>query len=647
MLRDLSAPIVVFTLQIALLVCPGCNKKAEEPPAPVKPTTPREVPLADRFGELEKIADIAVPTGMPGLAFAISPNGDEYAVGGSDGSVTLVPRKGGEPRILVGHKEMVLEAIYTPDGQTLLTGGADNHLIIWDPVKGVIKEDIKAHNGDLKALAVTVDGTLVATGSVADDVRVWRIADGKRTAHFEGHSSTVYTVTWSFNGQYVFSGGRDAQVRRWSVEKGKSDAPPLAFRNTVVALQWSPGQETLYMVGLVGELASIDPIALKVLSSRRVGSSRITDMDVSTAGNIAIGERNGQVSVWSPDFKSEEPVVKPFAAHDGEIRQVRYVPKSGDLLTLGADNTIGLWDARTGAPKGPKKPLPSVNGVVRAVAANPKSTRAAIASEGKLFLVDALTAQAAPDSPDLGPGGVSSVAYTPDGKQLFVGRDNGHILVMSDSGKQVADHSVHTGTIRHIVPGASGKTVWTAGDDIIVNQLDAKTFEPTVVFKGHTSHIVALAADGQGKRVASAEENHITIIRYVETNNTQWVRRGLPVSHLAFSPDGNTLAMVENRRVIMLYDVEERRELKKLRGNPAQLRGMMYHPDGEMIVTIDNQGTVRAWSVESGAMIASANAGRGRPTALSLGDSGRLVLTGGMDPFGSAKIFRFQPKTTP
>lgn len=637
---------VLLMLHVVGLVCASCNKQADKPAADDRPTA-QKAPLRDRFATLQELAAIPVPTGYPGRGFAISPDGKELAIGGSDGSVMLVPTEPDDApaKVLIGHTEMVLEAAYTPDGKHLITGGADNKLFIWNRHSATVTHEISAHKGDVKALATSSDGSLVATGSVADDVRVWNVTTGKRMQHFEGHSSTVYAVLFSPNGQHVYSGARDSQVRRWSLEKGKGDAAPVSFRQTVVSLRWTPDHKSLIMAGLVGELAWIDPTRFRAVHRRRVAHRRVADMDVAADGTIAIGDQSGRLSFWSPNPKQAEPLVPAFQAHPGEILQVAFIPRTSTLLTLGADLTIRRWDAKTGEAIGTPRGLPAINGRVRAVAAHPTTGQAAIASRGRLFLVDGATPKKAAQTPDVGPGGLSALRYSPDGTRLLLGRDNGHIAIrdVAEPTKVIKDVGVHAGTVRHMVFTADGESLWTAGDDIAVYHLDPNTLKPRLTITDHTSPIVALAIDPAGKRLASTEEDHITFIRYADSNTLQWTRRGHHITHLEFDPTGDVLAMVEARRIVMLYDVEQRRELKKLKGNASRIQGIAFHPDGEVLVTIDAHGGVRAWSVADGANLANADAGRGRPTGMGLGQGGRLVISGGMDPRGSAKLFRLGP----
>lgn len=644
--------IVVLALQLALLACASCNK-----PAPAEglgqaappPTPPPEIPpLESRVGRLDKVADIAVPTGAPGAAFGVAGDGAEYAVGGSDGAVLLVPMAGGAPRVLVDHKETVSRVVFTPDGQWVVSASEDNAIVVWNRKSGQVERGFRAHSANVRALAVSTDSTLIASGSVADDVRVWRLGDGERIAEFEGPSADVTDVTFSPTGQHVFSGSRDSQVRRWSLDRGKPDARNLSLDSTVVALRWSPTRQTLYALSVLGELSWIDPTAFEVRHKRRVVRSRAADLAVGLDGTLAVLTRAGQLALWSPDPKAHDPKSPPFVAHEAGAVQVRFAPSGGTVLTLGSDGSVGFWAVATGLASEAARPMPPVNGEVQAVALQPMGSRGAVASQGRLLLLDADlpdAGQGAP-SPDLGPGGISALSYTADGQHLLVGRHNGHVLTLDAANptSPQGDHAVHDGTVRHIRPGASGDTIWTAGDDIVVQELDAATWEVRRTFKDHTSPIIELAVDPTGRRVATTEDNRITLVRNLETGETEWRRRGHTISELAFSPDGETIAMVEGRRDIHLMEVADRFEVFKIKGTAGLIRDLAWHRGGEMLVLVDDQGAVRVWAVDRGNQLTSADAGRGRPAALALGGAdGTLVLTGGMDPRGSAKLFRLAP----
>ncbi|HIN86114.1 MAG TPA: WD40 repeat domain-containing protein [Myxococcales bacterium] len=633
--------ITALGIGLLMLICaPGC-KKQETAPDPIEATAKKADELRKTIGSFKRIANIPIRTGQLSGALALSPDEKHFAVGGSDGSVLIVPLAGGASRSLIGHKESVYEVVFSPDGQSLLTGGADNHLIVWDLKSGTIRHDIAAHNGDIKALAVSSDGTLAATGSVDDNVCVWRLSDGKRQQLLKGHTSSVYDVSFSPNGQYLYSAGRDSTVRRWSLEKGGEKGSPLTMPNTNVKLNWSPDGRQLIVTGLHGQLIRIDPSEWRISHRQRVSHNRVLAMDIAKDGRVAIGERGGRISIWAADIQSKKPLLIVDGAHNGRVQALVFLENDEQLLSLGEDGQVHCWNTKNGQIASVIGKLPPINGLVRTGAIHPQSESIAIASAGKLFFLNTADKDNEPKEMNPGDGGVISITFTPDGTRLLAGTSTGLIRVikLKPTPSVETQHSVHSGAIRQLIYSGDKASLWTASDDISINQLDAKTFKIKQTITDHGSAIVALAVDPSGRRIASTEEEHITYIRYIKSNTIQWTLRGHNVSHLTFSPDGELLATVQGRRKVVIYQTEIQKKLKDLRGNTTRIQAIAFHPNGRAILTLDKHGSLRAWSIQDGTLLSSANAGRGVPTTLDVAANGDLVLTGGIDPQGSAKLF--------
>lgn len=136
-----------------------------------------------RFGpDIVDRSDTSV-TGLYSVAF--SPDGSTLVTGGADHNVHLWATDDGEQvgPVLVGHTDIVTAVAVNPDGRTIASGGhrrssepGDPTVRLWDartmsPTGG----PLTGHTGSVTALAFSPDGRLLASASLDGDVRVWQL----------------------------------------------------------------------------------------------------------------------------------------------------------------------------------------------------------------------------------------------------------------------------------------------------------------------------------------------------------------------------------------------------------------------------------------------------------------------------------------
>jgi WD40 repeat protein len=128
-----------------------------------------------------------------------------------------------------GHESWIRALAFSPDGQTLITGGYDGRLV-WSPADAEAPAEnkpleplrtVEAHAGWIRAVAVSPDGALVA--SVGNDlvVRLWSMTDGAKLAELPGHESHVYNVAFHPGGGQLVTGDLKGNFLVWDLPSSK------------------------------------------------------------------------------------------------------------------------------------------------------------------------------------------------------------------------------------------------------------------------------------------------------------------------------------------------------------------------------------------------------------------------------------------
>jgi WD40 repeat protein len=114
----------------------------------------------------------------------------------------------------------------------------------------------------------------------------------------------------------------------------------------------------------------------------------------------------------------------------------------------------------------------------------------------------------------------------------------------------------------------------------------------------------AFSPDGRGLAVISERkvtlydlatgQPRLTFDAEVASQSTVITTHGYVV---AFSPDGNRLAIAGAKNLVHLADVATGRDLATFQGHTGALTGVAFAPDGKTIASSSNDGTVLIWDV--------------------------------------------------
>ncbi len=291
-------------------------------------------------------------------SFALSPDGSLLALGstaalsGELNAIKLYNTANCEVIFhLPAHGAGVRTLLFTADSKTLVSGGGDCRIRLWDCVKGQeLPREAGAfqHRAAVWSLALSADGKTLVSG--AEAVFLWDIATGKLQRRLQGHIGEVYGVSLSADGRRVASLGADRTLRMWDTASGK-ELWKLALLGTSPASSaaFSPDSKVL-AVGS-GSLLLCDVETGKRLNSLEAHEGPLVALAWTPDGKRLVSSGcDPGIRVWDVEATKQSRILP----HPGSARSQVFSPDGKLLAGTGMGviaGAIGVWDLESGQLK--------------------------------------------------------------------------------------------------------------------------------------------------------------------------------------------------------------------------------------------------------------------------------------------------------
>ncbi len=288
-----------------------------------------------------------------GRCVTYSPDGSTIAVGidrSDNETLRLINANNGELiAIFKADYGSVRSVAFSADGKTLVSGG-NPYIRAWNiATKEQIAENVHPW-GEVNSIAFSPDGNTIAS---TDDrnVLLWDAATGERKATLSGHIAHgpghVHSVAFSPDGKTVASSGKDKTVILWDVETESIHRVLTGHRDEVLSVAFSPDGQTIVSSSKNKIIRLWNASTGRVKAALSGHKGAIKSVVFSPDGKIiaSASEEDGTVKLW--DVKTRK-VKHTFDGFMSSIHDIGYSPDGKIIATDHDEKFLCLWDAQSG-----------------------------------------------------------------------------------------------------------------------------------------------------------------------------------------------------------------------------------------------------------------------------------------------------------
>jgi WD40 repeat protein/serine/threonine protein kinase len=530
---------------------------------------------------------------------------------------------------LTGHTGSIRTAVYSPDGQRIVTAAADSTARIWDAVAGRELMVLHGHTQKVRSAVFSPDGREVLTVSYDDTARTWDAASGRQLALLRGgRHNRMHFASYSPDGRRIVIASGDGTAQIWDASFDKQLADLSGHAEITARAVFSP-DGTRVATASFDKTASIwDAASGREITLLKGHTGGVWSVAFSPdGGRVVTGSFDDTARIWDA-FTGRQVMV--LSGHNNVVSSAEFSPDGLRVVTSSEDKTARIWDASTG------RQMALLNGhsdLLETASFSPDGHRIVAAGEdGTARIWDLQSSSqvlALTQHSDL----VGSAEFSRDGGRILTSSWDGSIRAwQADTGRQVLMLDPHAGHVNFatLSPDSSRIAAAYAG---IVSIWDSASHQETNKSSGHTERVETVDFSPDGTRIVSSSWDKTARVWDAATGRQQLVLRGhtAEVDSAVFSPDGRRIATASYDKTARIWDAATGTQVAILAGHAQRVSSVAFAPDGRRIVTASNDRTVRIWNALSGEEIMVLSGDEDGVEMAAFSPDGKRIVTASYD----------------
>jgi len=363
---------------------------------------------------------------------------------------------------LQGHSDSVGSAVFSPDGQRILTASADHTARLWNASSGQLLATLQGHSDYVGSAVFSPDGQRILTASADHTARLWNASSGQLLATLQGHSNYVWSAVFSPDGQRILTASYDHTARVWNAGNGQLLATLQGHSDSVGSAVFSPDGQRILTASADHTARVWNASSGQLLATLQGHSAFVSSAVFSPDGQrILTASHDHTARVWNA---GSGQLLATLQGHSDPVLSAVFSPDGQRILTASEDHTARVWNA----------------------------------SSGQLLA----TLQGHSNS-------VLSAVFSPDGQRILTASDDHTArLWNTSSGQLLATLEAHSASVSSAVFSPDGQRILTANDDQTARVWNASSGQLLATLKGHSGSVLSAVFSPDGQRILTASADH-------------------------------------------------------------------------------------------------------------------------------------------